>query len=70
MLRIICRRACVFCLLIMCALTSPVAATTQMRCEGAACGKQTAGVGKTIRVGYTQFSPYAGTSNTGVAGGT
>lgn len=69
MLRTERRRAYAFCLLVLCALTAPVAATTQTRCEGAACNVQDADSGKTVRVGYTQFAPYSGTSNTGVAEG-
>ncbi len=69
MFRTLRRRAYAFCLLFLCALTIPVAATPQASCEGATCSKADAEGGKTVRVGYTQFAPYSGTSNTGVAEG-
>lgn len=69
MFRILRQRLYAFCFLVLCALTASVAATEQVRCEGLACSNQAAGSGKTVRVGYTQLAPYAGTSNTGVAVG-
>ncbi|MBT8414326.1 MAG: transporter substrate-binding domain-containing protein [Boseongicola sp.] len=69
MLGILRQRFHAFCLLVLCVSTAPNPATTQVRCGSEGCDDQNVSTGDTVRIGYTQFAPYSGTSNVGVAEG-
>lgn len=63
------RRSYIFCLLVLCVLATPNTATTQVRCESVGCDDFGVADRDTVRIGYTQFAPYAATSKLSVAEG-
>lgn len=56
-------------LVVLWTAVSAIPAAAQAGCEGDECDLSGGGDGTTIRVGYTQFAPYSGTSTAGLAEG-